>query len=212
MRGAEGEDGERDRHADEGAEQAPQEGPEEDREQHDDGRDRQHRARDTRLDVAADHELDDVQAGEDAEHRRPVVELGHRQQGRKQRRDERTDERDVVEHEGDHAPFQRERQAGEPGERTDQQAGDRAHQGSHHEISSQLCRGGHAAVQQHGGGRPVLQSRDPSTEVLDLEQSQHHVDQRDHPEGQRGIDAACHVLGHAQHPADVEMFGPQRGQ
>ena len=53
-----------------------------------------HAAGNARLDIAADHELDDVEAGEDAENRLPALELRHRQQGGKQRRDEGADERE----------------------------------------------------------------------------------------------------------------------
>src|ERR1700730_2814784 len=106
---AEGENGEGDRETNEGTEQPPQEGPEENREQYDQGRDREHFAGYARLDIAADDELDDVEAGEDAQKRLPAVELRHRQQSRKQRNDEGTDERDVVQRKGDHAPFDCER-------------------------------------------------------------------------------------------------------
>ena len=114
MRGAEGQNCECNRHADEGPEQAPQERPEEDRKQHDDRRDRQHRAGHPRLDIAADHELNDVQADEEAKDRRPAIELRHRQQGGKQRGDEGTDKRDIVEHESNHAPLEGEWQTGNP--------------------------------------------------------------------------------------------------
>jgi len=63
------ENSEGDRHADEGPEQAPQEGPEEDRKQHDQGKNREQVAGYARLDIAADDELDDIEAGKDAQNR-----------------------------------------------------------------------------------------------------------------------------------------------
>src|ERR1700730_9454586 len=72
---AEGENGEGDRETNEGTEQPPQEGPEENREQYDQGRDREHFAGYARLDIAADDELDDVEAGEDAQNRLPPVDM-----------------------------------------------------------------------------------------------------------------------------------------
>src|SRR5262249_28098649 len=45
----------------------------------------------------------------------PGPELREREKGRKHRRDERADERDVVQHERDHAPRRRQFEAGEEG-------------------------------------------------------------------------------------------------
>ena len=64
--GAEGQHRDGDRDADEGAEQAPQERPEEHGKQHNERGNGERAAGDARLDVAADDELDDVQAGEHA--------------------------------------------------------------------------------------------------------------------------------------------------
>src|ERR1700733_1499654 len=117
MVSAEGDDRDDDGHADESAEQAPKIGPQEDGEQHDSRRHGEHGAGHARLDIAADHELDDVKADENADDRFPRCELSHRQQGWKERGDEWADERDVVKRERDDAPFEREWQSGKPGAR-----------------------------------------------------------------------------------------------
>jgi hypothetical protein len=59
----------------EGAKKTPKERPEEDREQYERRRYREHRAGNARLDIAADNELDDVEANEDAKNRLPRGEL-----------------------------------------------------------------------------------------------------------------------------------------
>src|SRR5262245_65775926 len=82
----------------------PEETEEEYCEQHHERRDRERRARDPRLEIAPDHELDQVEADEYDQGKLPRLGLSERKQGREHRRDERTDERDVIEHERDHAP------------------------------------------------------------------------------------------------------------
>src|SRR6202035_3210575 len=73
-----------DRNPDEGAEQSPHESPEEDGKQHDEGRNRQHVSGHAWLDVAADDELNQIQAKEYSRYRLPRGKLGHFKQGRKQ--------------------------------------------------------------------------------------------------------------------------------
>src|SRR6516162_1281317 len=103
MLAAETEDRNSDRNADESTEETPQKCPQEGREQHERGRNRQHIARDTWLNVTAYHELNDVEADEKRQNLLPAVELRHRQQCRKQRCNKRADERDIVQREGDHS-------------------------------------------------------------------------------------------------------------
>ena len=66
------------------------------------------------------------------------MELCHCQQGRKERCNEWTDKGDVVESKRDHAPLDRELQAGDPGEGPDEQAGHDAHLRSDKQIFSKF--------------------------------------------------------------------------
>ena len=91
-----------------------------------------------RLEIAADHELDDVEADEDADGCLPTAELENGKRARKERRDEGADERDVIECEGDDAPFGSELQSDRPGEEPDQKAGHQAHLGAHPHIAPDL--------------------------------------------------------------------------
>ena len=47
--------------------------------------------------------------------------------------------------------------------------------------------------------------------VLDLHEPQDHVDERDDPEAEGRVHPAGDLLGAAQHPAYVEMLGPEPG-
>ena len=102
-------------------------------------RDRQHASGQARFDVAADHELDNVQANKNTENALPAVELRHCQQRRKQRCNKWTDKGNVVESKCDHAPFDRELQAGDPSEDADEQAGHGAHLRSDKQLRQFRC-------------------------------------------------------------------------
>src|SRR3954468_20190156 len=93
---AEGQDDDCDRNPDERTKQSPQECPKEHREQYDEGRNRECASMNTRLDIAANDELDDVQAGEQHQGRLPGRELSQREQGRKPGCDERSDKWNVI--------------------------------------------------------------------------------------------------------------------
>ena len=111
------------RYADEGARDAPEQRPEEDRDKHHEGRERQPRAGQPRLQGAARQELDGLQREEDGQRRLPAAELQGGEEGREQDRQQRADEGDVVQHEGDHAPFRRQLQPHQPRETPDREAG-----------------------------------------------------------------------------------------
>ena len=74
-----------------------------------------------------------------------------------------------------------------------------------------FSRGRYAAVEKHARSLAVVERLDLPPDIVDFQQSQDDVDQRDQPEAQRGVDAAGNVLRRAQQPRDVEMFGPQPG-
>ena len=98
------------------------------------------------------------------------VELRHRHQGWKQSGDERADEWNIIEGEGDHAPFEGEGQSGDPCERADENAGRRAHQCAHLHIFADFpavaalpCR---TIASAFGPGK----SLGPAAQVIDFHQ------------------------------------------
>src|SRR5262249_44779900 len=91
-------------HADECSGNAPEKGPEEKREQNKEGRDGEGGAGDARFEVASDQELDEVEAQKNDDGQLPGAELRQREKGRKHGGNQRTDKRDVVENERNHAP------------------------------------------------------------------------------------------------------------
>ena len=186
--------------------------PKKDRKQHHRRRQRKHGAGHARLDIAADHELNHVQADEDADHRPPRGELRHFDQGRKQRGDERANEGNVVERERDHAPFQRELQSGDPGERPDEDAGRQAHLRPHLQVFAHLLRGLRARRQNETGGFGSGLAFHPPADVFDLHQSQDDVDKSDQPEAQGGVETPRDLLRRAQQPRDIEMLRPDARQ
>src|SRR5581483_8843421 len=90
--------------ADERARNPPKKAPEEYRQQDQERRHRQGGAGDPRLEIAADQELNEIEAYEDDKGELPRPELHEREQRRKDGREERADEWYVVEHECDDAP------------------------------------------------------------------------------------------------------------
>src|SRR5207302_223575 len=120
-----------------------------------------------------------------------------------------TDERDIVERECNHAPFEREWQPGDPDENAHEQARYGAHLRPHQHVLAELGRGRGAAIDQNAPGYMVVEGFDLSPDIFDLEQSQYDVDECNHPETERGVDAAGDLLRCAQQPRDVEMLGPQ---
>ena len=185
--------------------------PEEHGEQHHERRDGQRAAGDARLDVAADDELDDVQAGEHQPAPTARCELRQCEQGREHGGDERADEGDVVQREGDDAPFGRQLQAGErrPTPRRARRSPRSSASGS--AVSAELG-GSLWRCPRAGHALPSRFSRRPDAApgVIDLEQPENDVDEHDQPEADGGVDAPRDVLDRAHQPAHVEMLGPQR--
>src|SRR5262245_49919179 len=105
-----------DRHADEGTEQAPQERPEEHCKKDDEWGDGERTAGDARLYVAADDELNDIEAGEHGQRRLPGCELRQCKQRREDGGDEWPDERDIVKCKGNDDSFKRKLEAGKEGQ------------------------------------------------------------------------------------------------
>ena len=209
MLGAKGEKHDGDRNTDESAERAPEKRPEKHREQDDGGRQSERSAADARLDIAADDELDGIQAKEHPQRGLPGRELRQRVQSGQRGGDERSDIGNIVEPEGDGTPLGRERQAGDGSDGPDQKAGDGAHESPDHHVLAQLRGGDGAAVEQDAGGLAVGHRPHLAGEVAHLQQTEHHVEQHDQPERQRGADASGDLLDRAHQPAHVEVLGPR---
>jgi hypothetical protein len=125
---ADGQDRDHDRDADERASYAPQKSPEKDGEQHHEWRHGKNAACYPRLEVAADEELDEVQTTEYQDRALPGFELSDGEQCRQNRCDQRADEGDIVEREGDDAPFLRKWESAKRDESSHEHACDHAHQ------------------------------------------------------------------------------------
>src|SRR5262249_15849615 len=93
------------------AEQTPKIHPEEHRKEHEERGDRQGAARNARLDVTADHELDDIEADEDRHCSLPGCDLCQSKECREYGGYKRAYEWKLIEHESDRAPFGRQLQA-----------------------------------------------------------------------------------------------------
>src|SRR5215472_2667465 len=141
-------------HADECSGDAPEKGPEENREQNQERRDGERGAGDARFEVASDQELDEVEAQKYHDGQSPGSELRQREKRRKHGCDQRTDKRNVVEDERNHAPCRRELQTGEEGKDPDHQASQHAHGAADQHVSLELV--GDLRARLQDGSRDVL--------------------------------------------------------
>jgi hypothetical protein len=160
--GAQGRQHNQDRHADKGTGDAPQHCPEKYRKQNHERGDRDRRSRYARLDIAADDELDDVEADEHHDRRRERLVLSG---GKKCRQDcsyERSDERDKVQDKGDDAPFTAEIETIDRGESPKAEPGQEAHAEAHKRVRLQSSRDFRCGVDRDGAKSAASEFAEPA--------------------------------------------------
>src|SRR5215471_1881521 len=131
---ADRQNGDRDRQADKSAGDPPEKAPEKYREQDNEWRHGQSGAGNSRLEIAAYDELNDVETYKHSKADLPGSSLNKNKERGKNGRNQRAEKRYVVQNKGDHAPRCRELNASNQGEAPHHDAGQDAHGGPHHHI------------------------------------------------------------------------------
>ena len=198
-----------DRHADKCAGNAPQKQPEEHGEQHHERRYRKRGAGNARLQIAADQELDEIEAHEDDQRHLPGFGLRDREQAREDRGNERPDERNVIQRKGNDAPGRREFEPGNQRESPDCDSGQDAHPVR---TSMYLRNLAPMSVNAATSARPsslLLEALELSPGDLHLQQTQQQKNQRRDHKRRKTVRPPGQLLKRPQHPIDVKVFRDQ---